>query len=253
MQNVVLINRLMKTVPEYFFTERYDYFMRRNCSNCGMCFEGDICPECGTPAVKQKNGKIQSAADKFLTDEQRAAAEARSQANAKDKKTLIFLLILVATGIIFIIYRNGLIGGGSYKEPIEQYFNAIIERDFDSYIKAMPPKMQEDYIAERNEMSLSGYDYLDKLYSDIFSQFGDTVQVELEFFGKSRPDEEYIRSFESSYQQAYGENINTKTVYGVLVVAHFRGDISADLELECFVLRHKGRWYVVGCDFASNE
>lgn len=218
-----------------------------------MRYEGDICPECGTPAVNAKKNKSDIAADKFLTDEQRAAAKSKSQANAKDKKTLIFLLILIAFGVIFIFYRNGFIGGGSYKEPIEQYFKAIVTRDFDSYIGAMPPKMQEDYISERNEMSLSGYDYLDKLYSDIFTQFGDNVEVELEFFGKSRPDEEYIRSFERSYQQAYGETINTKTVYGVSVIAHFRGDSGADLELECFVLRQGGKWYVVGCDFATDE
>lgn len=227
--------------------------MRRNCSNCGMRFEGDVCPECGTPAVKPKAAKTTAIEDKFLTDEQRAAALEKSKETAKDKKALVFLLILVAAGVIFIFYRNGFIGGGNYKAPIEQYFKGIVEKDFDAYVGAMPPKMKEDYIAERNEMSLSGYDYLDKLYSDIFTQFGDDVKVELEFFGKSRPEEEYIRSFESSYEQLYGESINTKTVYGVTVVAHFSGDISADLELECFVLRTKGKWYVVGCDFAAHE
>lgn len=226
--------------------------MRRNCSKCGNRFEGNVCPECGTPAAKTVS-KTNAAADKFLTDEQRAAAEAKTQANAKDRKMLVFLLILIAAGIVFILYRNGIIGGGSYKEPIEQYFQAIVERDFDSYVGAMPPKIGEDYIKERDEMKLSGYDYLDKLYSDIFTKFGEEAKVELEFFGRSRPDEEYIQRFASSYQQAYNEEINTKTVYGVTLIAHFSGDMSADLDLECFVLRHKRKWYVVGCDFAVNE
>lgn len=217
-----------------------------------MRFEGNVCPECGTPVTKAIS-KSDAAADKFLTDEQRAAANTQAQVNAKDKKLLIFLLILIAAGIVFILYRNGIIGGGSYKEPINQYFQAIVERDFDSYVGAMPPKLQEDYTKERDEMKLSGYDYLDRLYSDIFTKFGEDARVELEFFGKNRPDEEYIQRFASSYQQAYGEEINTKTVYGVTIIAHFSGDMSADLDLECFVLRHKGKWYVVGCDFAVSE
>lgn len=225
--------------------------MRRNCPKCGERYEGDVCPKCGTPAKLKKVRNESSVADKFLTDEQRAAAHLKSEQSKKDSKALIFLIIIVVAAVVFIFYRNGLIGGGSYKKPIEQYFKAISERDFNSYVGTMPRLMGQDYINEREELGYSEYEYLDLLYSDLFTQFGDDMTVELEYFGRQRPEAEIIKNFESAYLQSYGETINTDTVYGVSVVAHFNGEISAaDVELECFVLRQGGKWYMVGCDFA---
>lgn len=231
--------------------------MRRNCPVCGERYEGDVCPKCHTPAGslkahKSRNKKAaldEATADKFLTEDQRAAKELLLKERQKDKKLLIIIIAVAVLAAVFIFYRNGIFGG-NYKRPINDYFEAICERDFEKYIGTMPQRMREDYVYERESLGYSEYDYLNELYADLFEEFGDSMTIELEFSGRERPDEEYIQSFESAYLQAYGETINTETVYGVNVTAHFAGEVSqADIELECFVLRLAGRWYMVGCDY----
>ncbi len=229
--------------------------MRRNCPVCGERYEGDVCPKCKTPADSLKNRRKseEAVADKFLTDEQRAVKDVVAQERKKERKVLIVIIVLAAIAAAFILYRNGVFGG-NYRRPITNYFNAICERDFNAYIETMPLRMREDYAAERESLGYSEYEYLDELYSDLFSEFGEDMRIELEFLGRSRPDEEYIQSFESAYLQTYGETINTSSVYGVNVIAHFSGELSeADIELECFVLRLSGKWYMVGCDYAVSE
>ncbi len=223
--------------------------MRRNCPNCGERFEGRVCPKCSWDASKARVPAT-SQDDRFLTDEQRAARRLLDSDRKKDRKLLIFLIVLAAAACIYIFYRNGLIGGGSYKKPIDQYFSGIANRDFTSYVGAMPPLMEADYISERESLGYTEYEYLDILYSDIFELIGENPTVEVEYFGRERPSEEQIRAFESSYLAVYGETIKTDTVYGVDIIAHFSGDSgSADIEQVCYILRQGGRWYVVGCDF----
>ena len=111
-----------------------------------------------------------------------------------------------------------------------------------------------EYIKERDSLGYSGYDYMDKLYRDLFEQFGEDMQISLTFNSRGKTEQEYVQSFADGYAQTYGENINTKTVYTVYVTARFSGDIStADVEMECYVIRQKGKWYIVGCDFAVEE
>lgn len=226
--------------------------MRRNCPNCGERFEGDVCPVCRT-SVKVKK-KAESAADKFLTAEQKADAELRAGNRKKSAAMLWALIIIVVAGAVFIFYRNGLLGGGSYKKTIEQYFNSICSRDFAGYIGTMPYAMGQDYAAEREELGYSEYDYLDKLYSDLFTQFGEDMTIDLTFLKHSRPDEAIIKTFEDDYLRAYGEPIELSAVYGVEVNAVFSGETStAEVPLVCFVVRQRGKWYMVGCDFIYEE
>lgn len=235
--------------------------MRKNCPNCGERFEGDVCPKCGTAVSRKINRKASAnklaedaAADKFLTDEQRAAAQAQLANRKKDRSVLIFLIIIMLLAVGFILYRSGLVGGGSYKKPVEEYFQAISQRDFDMYVGSMLGNIGGEYVKERDSLGYSGYDYMDKLYRDLFEQFGEDMQISLTFNSRGKTEQEYVQSFADGYAQTYGENINTKTVYTVYVTARFSGDIStADVEMECYVIRQKGKWYIVGCDFATEE
>lgn len=189
--------------------------------------------------------------NKFLTDEQRAVQARVLEERRKDSRILIIVIVIAVLAAAFVLYRNGAFGG-NYKKPITNYFNAICERDFEAYVSAMPARIGEDYISEREELGYTEYEYIDKLYSDLFEQFGEDMQISLEFGSRERPDEQYIESFRKDYIQVYGETINTNAVYGVNVVAHFSGEVSsADVELTCYVIRLSGRWYMVGCDFTN--
>lgn len=237
--------------------------MRRNCPECGERFEGDICPKCGASVSAKKNTNAKAAAaklaedaiaDKFLTDEQRAAAQAQLANRKKDRGVLIFLIIIVLLAAGFIFYRSGLVGGGSYKKPVEQYFQGISRRDFDMYIGSMLDNIGGEYVKERDSLGYSGYEYMDKLYRDLFEQFGEDMTISLDFVSRSKTEQEYVQSFANGYAETYGETINTKTVYTVYVTASFSGDVSAaDVDMECYVIRQKGKWYIAGCDFAVED
>ena len=233
--------------------------MRRNCPECGERFEGNVCPKCGATVSKKTNttaAKLaeNAIADKFLTEEQRAAAQAQLANRKKDRSVLIFLIIIVLLAVGLILYRSGFVGGGSYKKPIEQYFQAISTRDFDMYVGSMLDNIGKEYVKERDGLTYSGYDYMNKLYRDLFEQFGEDMTISLTFNSRGKTEQEYVQSFADGYVETYGDTVNTKSVYTVNVTAHFSGSISsADVDMECFVLRHKGKWYIAGCDFATEE
>ena len=68
----------------------------------------------------------------------------------KQQQILFILIIVVVIGALFILYRNGLIGGSTGREPVEQYLKAIAAKDFDTYVASMPGKMAEDYFNDKN-------------------------------------------------------------------------------------------------------
>ncbi len=235
--------------------------MRRNCPECGERFEGDVCPKCAYAVSKKAKTTTNAAklaenaiADKFLTEEQRAAAQAQLANRKKDRSVLIFLIIIVLLAVGFILYRSGVVGGGSYKTPIEEYFQAISSRDFDMYVGSMLDNIGGEYVKERDELGYSGHEYMDKLYRDLFEQFGEDMAISLTFNSKERTELEYVQGFADDYKKNYGETLNTKAVYTVTATVHFAGSVSsADVEMDCFVIRHKGKWHIAGCDFATVE
>lgn len=179
-------------------------------------------------------------------------AQKKPESQKKQQQALLVLLIVVAVGVAIVLYNNGVLGGGSSRRPVEQYLNAIASRDFDSYIESMPPRMAEDYSAELSERGLSKEDYMRELYSDYFEEFGENMTVSLEFTDRSRPDAEYVDGFRTSYQRLYGEEIRFNSVFEIDVTARFSGENSADdINLECYVVKSGGKWYIVGCDYET--
>ena len=179
----------------------------------------------------------------------------KKQSIKKEVYILIAILVIAVLGIVFVVFRTDIFGTPSgYEDVIEQYFTAISERDFDAYVDTMPAAISADYETEREDLGYSGYNYMDELYYDIFDTFGEDVTVTLTLGEATRPDDEYIDYFAESYEELYGESISTNKVYGVYVNASFSGSISEeDIEFECFVLKTGGKWYMVGCDFWSEE
>ncbi|MCC8130572.1 MAG: hypothetical protein LUC38_05875 [Oscillospiraceae bacterium] len=173
----------------------------------------------------------------------------------KKEVYIIIALVVVIALLLLFVFRDSLFGTPSgYEGVIEQYFTSISARDFDSYVGTMPTAIASDYEAEKTELGYSNYDYMDELYYDVFDEFGEDVAITLEFGEAERPDDEYIDYFAESYEEIYGESISTSKVYGVYVNANFSGSLSeSDIEFECFVLKTGGRWYMVGCDFWTEE
>ncbi len=173
----------------------------------------------------------------------------------KKEVYILIAIIVVILLLLLFVFRNSLFGTPSgYEDVISQYFTAITERDFNSYVDTMPDEIADDYETEREDLEYSEYQYMDELYYDVFDEFGEDVAITLTFGDATRPDDEYIDYFAESYEELYGETISTSKVYGVYVNANFSGSLSeSDIEFECFVLKTGGRWYMVGCDFWSEE
>lgn len=172
----------------------------------------------------------------------------------KQQNVLIVLIILIAVGAVIILYNNGVIGGSSSRKPVERYLNAIAEKNFDSFIATQPPKIADDHIADREELGLSGVEYMSRLYSDYFGEFGDDMTVELEFLDRSRIDGLYLDNFKNSYLELYGEAIRVSSSFEIDVDARFSGSLSSDtVELACYVIKSDGKWYIAGCDYRMEE
>ncbi len=172
----------------------------------------------------------------------------------KEVYILIAIVVVIALGLLFV-FRDTLFGEGTgYRDVISQYFTAISERDFDSYTDTMLSEVAADYEAEKADLEYSDYQYMDELYYDVFDEFGEDVAITLTFGDAERPDDEYIDYFVESFEELYGTTISTSKVYCVYVNANFSGSVSeSDIEFGCFVLKTGGKWYMVGCDFWSEE
>ena len=180
----------------------------------------------------------------------------RPQVSGKSKmQTLLTaLIIFVIIGVGYVLYNNGVFADEGYKKPIEAYFEAICERDFDAYVGCMPEKLAQDYVLERESLGYSEYDYLNVLYSDIFSAFGDDVEASVKYLSTERPEEAIIQQFASDYKKAYGEEISTKHIYKVMVDASFAGSNGSEtIKMDCYTIKLGGKWYIAGCDLGSAE
>lgn len=177
-----------------------------------------------------------------------------AKATKNQKNLLLILLILIVAGVVFILYRSGVIGGNASEKAVKTYVEAICSRDFDSYTSVMPEKIAADHISDRDERGLDGKEYMSELYSDYFSEFGDNMSAVIEFTGRSRPDAVYVDNFRQSYLELYGEEIDFSSVFEIDATVTFSGEKSKDnIELEFFVIKTHGKWCVVGADYKTKD
>lgn len=185
---------------------------------------------------------------------ERPVAKSDQKSKKNQETVLLVLLVAVVIGVIFILYRSGVIGGNASRKPVENYIQAICDCDFDGYVSTMPKRIAQDHIDDRDELGLSGSEYLKKLYADYFDEFGENMTAEIEFTGRSRPDAVYVDNFRESYKELYGEEIDFSAVFEIDATVRFSGGKSSDgIDLEFFVIKTGGNWCVVGADYKTVE
>ncbi len=225
--------------------------MRHNCTNCGNRFEGDVCPECGTKLPNKKASRA-AAISKFetgpdipkLSDEQRQ----------KNKRAFYIMCALGALLVIFVLWRNGYLGGNKYESVIENYFVSICESDFDKYVSSQPERIANGHITGLETLGYEKEQYMSELYADYFAEFGADMSVTLEIGNSKAPETVVVNYFLRSYTEIYGEELEYTSFLEVPVTATFAGSVSKDvIEFDCFVMKSKGKWYIVGCDYATEE
>lgn len=221
--------------------------MKRVCKKCMSQYEGDHCPLC--ESIENEAKKAEENGEKFPPRRQISEKEKKNQRNV-----FILLCVLSVLFIIFILYRNGHLGSGAYTKTIDTYFSSICERDFDAYVSVMPTDIALDTIEERESLGYEKEEYLELLFADYFEEFGSDMTVSLEYGDISVPDTRLIEAFLQSYAELYGAEPNAAAFKQVEVSATFSGSASsAVIELDCFVMRDGITWYMVGCDYATEE
>lgn len=221
--------------------------MKQVCKKCMSQYEGLTCPLCAS--IEKETKKAEENGEKFPPRRVISEKERKSQRNM-----LVFLCILGALFILFILYRNGNIGSRAYLEPIERYFTAICDRDFDTYVSVMTPEVALDTIEERETLGYEKEQYIELLFADYFDEFGADMTVTFEWGTITVPDEELIDAFIRSYVDIYGAEPNAAAFKQVSALATFSGSTStATIELECFLMRDTLTWYMVGCDYTPAE
>lgn len=177
-----------------------------------------------------------------------------TKTDKRQENILLLLLVVIIAGGIFVLYRSGVIGGNAAEKPIETYIQAICSRDFDSFVSVMPEKIAADHAKDRDELGLDGAAYLSELYADYFSEFGENMSASLDFTGRSRPDAVYVQNFKQSYAELYGEEIDFSSVFELDADVTFSGEKSSSvIQLEFFVIKSHGTWYVVGADYKTES
>lgn len=151
-------------------------------------------------------------------------SQAKSKADTFFGRMLIIsfaFVVLVCSFVLF--YKNGYFNGrGGCKKPIINYFEAICNRDFDSYVESMPYEWRTDYQSQLLNMNCSKYDYLDRLYSDIFDTFGENMDIKLTFLSEERSDSLTTWVYRDFYEK-YQRSIDIEDCRIVEVAAHFNG------------------------------
>lgn len=221
--------------------------MRHNCPKCGNRFEGFECPDCGT-IIETRASRQAKAASKFGASAD--LVKTNSAEKKKNSTAIIAMLILGAIFVLFVLWRNGVIGSEKYQMIVEDYFVSICERDFDTYLECMPERIADDHEQDRQELGYEKEEYMSVLYADYFDEFGESMGVHLEIGASSAVEQKYVDVFLASYAQEYGEELEYQRFIEVDVNAVFVGEKSSDtIKMECFLMKVGPEWYMVGCDY----
>lgn len=225
--------------------------MRHNCPKCGNRFEGNVCPDCGT-TIETKAQRQARAMSKL---ESGSGARPISQAERnKNVKALVVLCILGLALVLFVLWRNGLIGSSKYEKVIENYFQSICERDFDKFTDCLPTRIALDHESDMTELGYDKTQYMSELYADYFAEFGDDMSVTLDIESSKAVDQANINYFLRSYFEVYGAELDYSGFISVNVTAVFSGKNSTDtILLECFLMKDGPDWFIVGCDYVTEE
>lgn len=209
-------------------------------------------------SAKLRAKKVQEliTAEKFMTDEQRLAyREPKSKVDNFFGRMLIISFVFAVLVYSFVLfYKNGYFNGsGGCKKPIINYFEAICERDFDSYIESMPYEWRTDYQVQLNTLGYNKYDYLDTLYSDLFDIFGKDMDIKLTFLSTTNSSS-LATDISRDFYEKYRRSLNIEDCCVVKVMAHFEGNrYSIDQYIYCTVIKLKGRWYIIDAGKGSSE
>ena len=155
-----------------------------------------------------------------------------------------------ATAAIIVagLISSGVFSFGDKKDVIEDYFEAINDRDFDDYLNCFPAEIKAELKNDRDEANCSKEEYMNKLISVYEDDCGDNIVISFKF-GKISELEEYNMD---AYKAKYGSVPNISEAYAVALTETFNGSKGTkDEQCYCFVGKVRGKWKIFNFEFAG--
>ncbi len=238
--------------------------MSKVCKSCGNYYEGDYCNHCGygNKDIKTKAAEKYKKTTKpvrFMTEEEKTqyydrqreklSEKAAKAKNPKSNKNLLIFIAVAAVAIIVAgLISSGVISFGDKNDVIEDYFEAINQRDFDDYLKCFPSEIKTELKKDREEANCSKEEYMDKLISVYSDDCGENISVSVAF-GKTSKLENYSID---SYKEAYGSAPNISEAYVISLTETFKGTKGTkDEQCYCYVGKVKGKWKIFNFEYIT--
>ena len=221
--------------------------MSKVCKSCGKYYEGEYCTNCG---YGNKNLKVKAAEKYKVAEKKRNAGnidiynqnkdKSSEQARKNNKKNLLIFVVIIAIGVIAAgLVSSGVFSSREKTDVINNYFDAINERDFDKYISCFPSEMKKDYKNDRKTLDCSKEEYMDMFVSDFEEMYGKGFSISVKL-GKEKLLEEYSMD---GYKEAYGTVPDISEAYVVSVTVTLNGsESSEEAHMECYVGKVLGSW-----------
>ncbi|MGN0601957.1 MAG: hypothetical protein ACI4I7_04525 [Oscillospiraceae bacterium] len=221
--------------------------MSKICKSCGNYYDGEYCTNCGygnkkikvksVEKYKKATNRKQSANDSIYAPQNKNSAE---KAGKTTSKNILIILIVIAVAVIAAgLIKSGVFSTEEKTDVINNYFQAINERDFDKYIKCFPSEMKEDYENDRETLNCSKEEYMNKFAEEFEKDYGKGFSITA-VCGKEKKLNDYSME---EYKEAYGTVPSISEAYVVSVTVDIKGPEKFEqAHMECYVGKIRSKW-----------
>ena len=157
-----------------------------------------------------------------------------------DKKQLAILGGIALLALIVIVMIFSALFGGSYKQPVQQYFKGIETANVNKYSGAFPKKMATG-------IKKDAKDNLKDVLSYFEDYYGNNVKFTVKFNSKEKLTNREIKSLQDSYRSSYKKTIKISEGYYVDFTVKIKGkDDKDDADMNFTVVKIKGEgWKII--------
>lgn len=240
--NKKLIVTLSQEVCKDIFKEKA---MSKECKSCGNYFSGEQCDKCGwTPKKAPTKAAEPDKAHNETSPETENENTRRSDPNAG--RNFLFTVIIAALAVaVFALWKSGAIFSNTREEVVTQYFKAIGDGDYDSFVKCFPKEIKADYEQDRITSGLDKKAYMQGLYNELYSEYGSDMKINATIMNEEKLDSDAYDM--TAYKAQYGTAPALDEVYEVVAEVVFSGNKGSENAVLClYVAKSGGRWRIFG-------
>ena len=215
------------------------------CPICGAASEAAPAPAQQAPAANPVNdimGKVQDFGAQAANFGQNYV-----QAAKKDKKLWAIAAGAIVAAILVIWGLIALLGGGGYKQPIDDMIDMQMGKASKAQIKRMFPKE----MIEEADLDMDDYwdeykDSKEDMLEELEDQFGKNVKISYKITDKEKWDKDDLEEAAELLNEAYDiKESKVKAAYELEIEMKIKGrDDSDETETTLNVIKIGSKWYI---------